>query len=75
MEGPKAALSADEHKSVEDRIIALLVRSGGEQFQSEIVRVLGLPRSTVSAAIGSLRKKGAVQKVHKGRENMIRLVQ
>ena len=71
---PSIVLSAEEEKSVEDRIIALLARSGGEQFQSEIVRILGLPRSTVSAAVGSLHKNGVIQKVRKGRENLIRLV-
>lgn len=71
---PPATLSPEEKRNVEEQIIAFLLRSGGEQFQSEIVRALELPRSTVSAAIGSLHKKGTIQKVRKGRENLIRLV-
>ena len=73
-EEPVALLSADEQKSVEERIVSLLNESGGERFQSEIVRLLGLPRSTVSSAVGSLHKKAIIQKVRKGRENLIRLV-
>lgn len=69
-----ALLSADEQKSVEERIVSLLTESHGERFQSEIVRMLGLPRSTVSSAVGSLHQKGIIQKVRKGRENLIRLV-
>lgn len=71
---PAAVLTADEQKSVEDRILRLLDANGGEQFQSDIVRTLGLPRSTVSASLNSLHKKGVIVKVRKGRENLIRLV-
>jgi hypothetical protein len=73
-EEPVAILTADEQKSVEDRIIRSLAANGGEQFQSDIVRTLGLPRSTVSASLNSLHKNGIVLKVRKGRENLIRLV-
>jgi hypothetical protein len=71
---PALVMSADEQKSVEDRILRLLVANSGEQFQSDIVRTLGLPRSTVSASLNSLHKKGVIVKVRKGRENLIRLV-
>jgi hypothetical protein len=70
---PAPSLSAEEAKSVEDRIVRLLAANGGEQFQSEIVRLLGLPRSTVSASLHGLHQKGIIIKVRKGRENLIRL--
>jgi len=70
---PLPALSAEEEKSVEDRIVRFLTANGGEQFQSDIVRLLGLPRSTVSASLNSLHQKGIIVKVRKGRENLIRL--
>jgi hypothetical protein len=59
---------------LEDRILALLAGKGGSLFQSEIVEVLGLPKSTVSEAINRLHEEGRIEKVRKGRENLIRLV-
>ncbi|MCK9579634.1 MAG: ArsR family transcriptional regulator [Methanoregula sp.] len=70
---PLPSLSAEEEKSVEDRIVRFLTANSGEQFQSDIVRLLGLPRSTVSASLNSLHQKGIIVKVRKGRENLIRL--
>ena len=66
---PKQNFSA-----LEERIVQLLKTSGGEQYQSEIVRNLGLPKSTVSATLNDLHKRGIIQKVKKGRENLIRLL-
>ncbi len=71
---PPVPLSAEEQRSVEERILQYLAAQGGEQFQSDIVRNLGLPRSTVSASLNSLYLKGKIVKVRKGRENLIRLV-
>jgi uncharacterized membrane protein len=59
---------------LEDRILALLREKGGSLFQSEIVEGLGLPKSTVSEAVNRLHDEGRIEKVRKGRENLIRLV-
>jgi hypothetical protein len=59
--------------SLDDRIVKLLKSHGGELFQSEIVRLTGLPRSTVSTALNDLHARGRIVKVKKGRENLIRL--
>jgi len=59
---------------LEDRILALLGERDGSLYQSEIVEVLGLPKSTVSEAINRLHETGRIEKVRKGRENLIRLV-
>jgi uncharacterized membrane protein len=59
---------------LEDRILALLRERGGSLYQSEIVELLGLPKSTVSEAINRLHETGRIEKVRKGRENLIRLV-
>ncbi|MDD1685314.1 MAG: MarR family transcriptional regulator [Methanoregula sp.] len=67
-------LSDAEAAGLEERVLHLLETAGGEQHQSEIVRALGIPKSTVSFAIGSLHAKGMIVKVKKGRENLIRLV-
>ena len=66
-------LSEAEMVSLREQIIALLTTNSGELFQSEIVRKLGLPKSTVSTALNRLQKDGTIQKVRKGRENLIRL--
>jgi hypothetical protein len=71
---PPVILSETELFSLEERVIQLLKTSGGEQYQSEIVKNLGLPKSTVSATLNDLHKRGIIQKVKKGRENLIRLL-
>jgi len=71
---PPVTLSETELFSLEERIIQLLKTSGGEQYQSEIVKNLGLPKSTVSATLNDLHKRGIIQKIKKGRENLIRLI-
>jgi hypothetical protein len=67
-------LSEAEMLSLEERIIQLLKAHGGEQFQSEIVKVLGMPKSTVSSTLNDLHRRGIIQKIRKGRENLIRLI-
>jgi|WetSurMetagenome_2_1015567.scaffolds.fasta_scaffold00052_2 hypothetical protein len=73
-EPPAAPLTEAEEAGLEERILHLLSNSGGEQYQAEIVRTLGLPKSTISSALNSLHGKGVILKVKKGRENLIRLV-
>jgi uncharacterized membrane protein len=59
--------------SLEDRIVQLLRSQGGELFQSDIVRMIGLPKSTVSTVLNDLHTRDIIIKVKKGRENLIRL--
>jgi uncharacterized membrane protein len=66
--------TGDELKITEERIISLLTESGGELYQSEIIERLALPKSTVSSALIGLHRSGLVQKVRKGRENLIRRI-
>ncbi|MFA6332411.1 MAG: MarR family transcriptional regulator [Methanoregula sp.] len=73
-EEPVEPLSKADIESLEEKIIQLLVAHNGEQFQSEIVRVLGMPKSTVSTTLNDLHQRGIIQKVKKGRENLIRFV-
>jgi len=68
-------LSETDLISIEEKITHLLKTSGGEQYQSEIVKSLGLPKSTVSATLNDLHQRGIIQKIKKGRENLIRLKQ
>lgn len=73
-EEPVPPLSAVEAAGLEERIIALLTSAGGEQYQSGIVKALGVPKSTVSSALNNLHARGLIVKVKKGRENLIRIV-
>ncbi len=66
-------LPESDRISLEERIISLLKTTGGEQYQSEIVKNLGLPKSTVSATLNDLHQRGMILKIKKGRENLIRL--
>ncbi|MFZ3383947.1 MAG: hypothetical protein WA144_08480 [Candidatus Methanoperedens sp.] len=63
-----------EMMDVEDRIMKILKESGGTLYQSEIGRQLDLPKSTVSSALNELHGKNLIQKIKKGRENLIRLI-
>jgi hypothetical protein len=75
VEGPAPeSLDPGTALELEDRILALLREKGGSLFQSEIVDRLALPKSTVSEAINRLHGAGRIEKVRKGRENLIRLV-
>ncbi len=69
------ALTEEAMMDVRDRIVKLLNESGGSLYQSEIGKKLDIPRSTVSAALNQLHDKKIIQKIKKGRENLIRLVQ
>ena len=60
---------------LEERIVALLKESGGSLYQSDIVKKLDLPKSTVSSALNALHSKKIIQKIKKGRENLIRLAE
>lgn len=63
-----------EMMDVEERILKLLKDSGGALYQSEIGRQLSLPKSSVSAALNELHARKLIQKIKKGRENLIRLI-
>jgi hypothetical protein len=66
-------LSEAEIVNLEERIVQLLKSHGNEMFQSDIVKNLGLPKSTVSSALNDLHARRLIVKVRKGRENLIRL--
>ncbi|GFO96306.1 putative membrane-associated protein/domainprotein [groundwater metagenome] len=72
-EGVEEAADMADIMGLEDRIVALLKESGGSLYQSDIVKKLDLPKSTVSSALNGLHTKKIIQKIKKGRENLIRL--
>lgn len=71
---PAPSLTETEMVTLEEQIVQLIKENRGEQFQSEIVKILGIPKSTVSSTLNDLHQRGVIQKVRKGRENLIRLV-
>jgi len=73
--GPAAeSISETDMIALEDRIVNTLKESGGSLYQSEIGKKLNLPKSSVSTALNQLHDKKIIQKIKKGRENLIRLV-
>ena len=67
-----STLAGADMMDLEDRIVALLKEGGGSLYQSDITRKLELPKSTVSSALNALHEKKIIQKIKKGRENLIR---
>lgn len=72
---PSPPLSEADRIGVEDRILQQLRANGGEQFQSDLVKVLGIPKSTLSSTLNDLHRRQIIIKVKKGRENLIRLAE
>jgi len=66
-------LSDADRICYEDRILQQLRAHGGEQFQSDLAKVLGIPKSSLSSTLNDLHKKGIIIKIKKGKENLIRL--
>ena len=67
-------ITESELMDLEDRIVKLLKEKGGSMYQSDIGKQLGLPKSTVSSALNELHNRNVIQKIKKGRENLIRLI-
>ncbi|HNX17556.1 MAG TPA: transcriptional regulator [Methanoregula sp.] len=72
---PAPLLSDADRLGVEDRILRQLRANGGEQYQSELVKVLGIPKSTLSTTLNDLHQRQVIIKIKKGRENLIRLAE
>ncbi len=66
-------ITETEMIDLEEQIIRLLKENNGSLYQSEIVKRLNLPKSTVSSALNELHNKNLILKIKKGRENLIRL--
>ncbi|MCL7412663.1 MAG: LPXTG cell wall anchor domain-containing protein [ANME-2 cluster archaeon] len=61
-------------ESDEDIIISMLKESGGVMMQSGIVKDSGFSKSKTSSLLNKMAEDGAIQRVKKGRENLVRLV-
>jgi len=58
----------------EEMIIRILIKAGGQEYQSEIVSKSGLSKSRISILIKKMNEEGKVIKIKKGKGNIIRLV-
>jgi len=61
-------------ESDEDMIISMLKESGGAMMQSGIVKNSGFSKSKTSSLLNKMVEDGLIQRVKKGRENLVRLV-
>jgi len=64
-------LVKEDLPEVDRSILKLLVERQGVVYQSEIVRVLGLPKSTVHKALRRLCEAGYVEIQKRGRLNVV----
>lgn len=61
-------------ESEEDVVASIVREHGGAMMQSELVKKTGFSKSKISALLNKMDKAGRVQRIKKGRENMVRLV-
>lgn len=57
----------------EEMIQQYLTRSGGQAYQSDIIKESGLSKSKISSVFAKMKDDGKVIKIRKGKENLIRL--
>ena len=60
-----------ELEGLERRIVEELIRAGGSMYQSNLVEVLGVPKSTLSTSLAKLESRGIVLRVRKGLRNLV----
>jgi len=71
---PILSPDATEVLGDEEMIEQILIRSGGQMYQSEIVKLSGLSKSKISILLSKMKKDGMIIKIKKGKDNIIRLV-
>jgi uncharacterized membrane protein len=55
----------------QQQIIQLLLNNKNEMLQSELEKIMNIPKSSLSRNIESLKRKGIVKKIQKGMSNLI----
>ncbi len=63
----------DRYMSDEEKVIMYLEEAGGQMFQSDLVKRTDFSKSKLSMVLSDLKDKGAILKIKKGKENLIRL--
>ncbi|MBE0517103.1 MAG: hypothetical protein IBX41_06925, partial [Methanophagales archaeon] len=69
----KKSIEEEILKTDEDKILEILKDAGGVLYQSDIIAKTGFSKSKTSALLRSLKENGRIEKVMKGRKNLIRL--
>jgi uncharacterized membrane protein len=64
----------DDFIGYEEKIEQFLSKTGGQAFQSDIVKEIGLSKSKISNLLADMKEKGRIVKIKRGKENIIRLV-
>lgn len=63
-----------EDLQYEELIERILIKSGGQAYQSDIVKEIGYSKSKISQVLAKMKEDGRILKIKKGKENLIRLV-
>ena len=69
----KRKSGSDQLDSDEKAILDELMRRGGSMYQSELVKVFGLPKTTVWRKINRLSEKGLIKVEKSEKGNIIHL--
>jgi len=64
----------EEDLQYEDVIEQIIMKSGGQAYQSNIVKETGLSKSKISVVLAKMKEEGRILKIRRGKENLIRLV-
>ncbi len=70
---PQQQAGGERYMSDEEKIIKYLEESGGQMFQSDLVKKTDFSKSKLSMVLSELKEKGKIIKIKKGKENLIRL--
>ncbi len=73
-EGPESEMVQPGLNEVDNQIIEALRNFGGELYQSDLQRLLGIPKTTLWRHIRKLAEMGIVEVVKEGRANKVRLL-
>ena len=71
---PILSPAATEVLEDEEMIEQILIGSGGQMYQSEIVKMSGFSKSKISIVLSKMNEDGKIIKIKKGKGNIIRLV-
>lgn len=63
----------EEELKYEEMIERVLIKSGGQAYQSDIVKEIGVSKSKISVVLAKMKEDGYILKIRKGKENLIRL--
>ncbi|MCD4797410.1 MAG: hypothetical protein K8R19_00175, partial [Methanosarcinales archaeon] len=67
---PILSPDATEVLGDEEMIEQILIRSGGQMYQSEIVKLSGLSKSKISIVLSEMKEDGKIIKIKKGKGNI-----